>query len=170
MIDEAHASGYEPTERQPGLPPPLPRRPAEVAALASIPPGESQEGPAAIPPPLPSKRGDERRVAPRTELQADVSLYSETNFWAGFTEDISEGGLFVATYELLAIGTQTELVFELPTGHEVRTRAEVRWHRQTSGSETMPGMGLRFIDLSPEDHRVIQGFVKHRSPLLWDED
>lgn len=162
-------------EHEGASPPPLPRR--AVAPVDSIPPGEPQDRPGAIPPPLPRRShdaapaGSERRTAERAELRADVSLYSETNFWSGFTEDLSEGGLFVATYELLPIGTRMELVFELPSGAEVRTSAEVRWHRAArQGSDTMPGMGFSFLNLSQSDLATIRAFVKHRDPLLWDED
>ncbi len=127
--------------------------------------------PAAVPPPLPHTRPEERRTAPRAELVADVSLYSETNFWNGWSEDLSEGGLFVATYDLRPLGTQFDLRFELPTGHEVRTRGEVRWHRGArEGSDAQPGMGIRFLDLAPADLAVIRSFVKHRSPLFFDDD
>jgi hypothetical protein len=34
----------------------------------------------------------------------------------------------------------------------------------------MPGMGIAFENLSAGDARVIQTFIKHRPPLLWDVD
>lgn len=112
---------------------------------------------------------DERRTHERVELEADVSLYSDTNFWSGYTEDVSEGGLFVASWHLHPIGTQVEVAFELPTGRAIRTRGEVRWLRETSDEGTRPGMGVRFLALDPDDHAAIRAFVKHRAPLFYDE-
>lgn len=103
-------------------------------------------------------------------LTADVSLYSDTNFWSGYSEDVSEGGLFVATYTPHPIGTQLEVTFELPTGHAIRTRGEVRWTRETQESGPRPGMGIRFLELSAEDLVAIRKFVKHRAPMFWDDD
>lgn len=112
---------------------------------------------------------DERRTHPRMPVQADVSLYSDTNFWSGFTEDVSEGGLFVASWELHPIGTQVDVALELPTGHEIKTRGEVRWIREATDDGPRPGMGIRFLALDAADLRAIQTFVKHRAPLFWDE-
>lgn len=111
----------------------------------------------------------ERRTLERVALEADVSLFSPTTFWAGLTEDISEGGLFVATYQCEPIGTGVDLRFELPTGQSVSVRGVVRWLRGHS-DDAMPGMGIAFEGLTQEDTRVIRSFVKHRPPLLWDVD
>lgn len=114
-------------------------------------------------------RGRDRRKAERIRLDADVSLYSPTQFWAGLAEDLSEGGLFVATYQLEPIGTPIDLRFELPTGQAVQVRGVVRWVREIT-DESMPGMGVQFEDVESADLRVIQTFVKHRPPLLWDTE
>jgi uncharacterized protein (TIGR02266 family) len=124
--------------------------------------------------PSPARRslapsGAERRVASRVRLEADVSLYSATTFWAGVAEDLSEGGLFVATYQLEPIGTAMDLRFELPTGQAIAVRGVVRWVREVM-DEGMPGMGIQFHDLTAHDLAVIKSFVKHRPPLLWDTD
>lgn len=109
---------------------------------------------------------DERRASPRVSMTADVSLYSETNFWSGFSEDLSEGGLFIATYQGAKLGTELELTFELPTGHVVKTKGVVRWLRDGE----RPGVGVQFQDLSDEDLKIIKTFVKHRAPLFYDDD
>ena len=51
-------------------------------------------------------RSVERRRLPRASLATELSLYSGSNFYAGFTEDISEGGVFVASYAMLPVGAQ----------------------------------------------------------------
>ena len=42
-------------------------------------------------------RPDLRRTSPRFDVELEVSLASESNFYVGLTENISAGGLFVAT-------------------------------------------------------------------------
>jgi uncharacterized protein (TIGR02266 family) len=130
---------------------------------ASTPPKEAaaEENPA----------GSERRISPRVDLDAEVSFEGENNFYQGFSEDVSDGGLFVATYQLSPVGTQFDLEFTLPTGHIVRTRAEVRWLRdpRNESDDAPPGMGLRFLQLLPEDARAINEFVQARSPIFYDD-
>jgi uncharacterized protein (TIGR02266 family) len=133
-------------------PPPLPATPAR---------GSAEAGPG----------GTERRASPRVDLEVEVGLEGENNFYQGFSEDVSDGGLFVATYQLEPVGTVLELEFTLPTGHIVRTAAEVRWLRdlRDASDGVSPGMGLRFRELLPEDARAIAEFVRARSPIFYDE-
>jgi uncharacterized protein (TIGR02266 family) len=113
---------------------------------------------------------DERRRFDRHSLTAEVGLRSESNFYTGFTEDVSEGGLFLATVDLAPIGTEIEITFTLPDGHIVSTRGIVRWTRQArdwSDHETTAGMGIQFRELLPEDREAIQMFIATRQPLFY---
>jgi len=130
---------------------------------------------AARPPELPSMTpkapGEERRAAPRVFLDAEVSFESESNFYTGFTSDLSDGGIFIATYNLRPVGTVIELSFGLPNGHVINAKGIVRWVRDPK-DETLdapPGVGLQFQDLKNEDRQAILDFVKAREPLFYDE-
>ncbi len=57
--------------------------------------------------------GAERRTAERLELSADIGLHSATQFFTGLSGDISRGGLFVATWAPLPLGTEV-VSFVLP--------------------------------------------------------
>jgi len=122
------------------------------------------------PPPGPPKQvsHDPRRATRRLPLDVDLGFQSETNFYVGFSEDISEGGLFIATYDFLELGTRLVVNFTLPDGHVVSARSEVRWVREHNPRvpEMMPGMGVRFLDLSAEDRAAVQGFLRRRAPLF----
>lgn len=111
---------------------------------------------------------DERRTTPRVGVRVDVSLYSESQFFAGVSEDLGEGGVFVATYAPLPIGTEIDLVFTLPTNHEIRTSGVVRWVRSVD-CETVPGFGVQFGRLAVLDIDAIRTFLRHRPPLVWDD-
>lgn len=44
---------------------------------------------------------------------------------------------------------------------------EVRWTRTYSETSTsLPGLGIRFVNLSPEAVALIERFVRNREPLL----
>lgn len=111
-----------------------------------------------------------RREHDRAVLSVDVGLESDHNFFLGFTENISEGGLFVATHQIQPVGSTVTLDFGLP-GREERIRAvgEVRWVRvYNDASDVPPGMGIRFADISEEDLAAVREFVAQRTPLFWD--
>ena len=112
------------------------------------------------------------RVHDRASMSVDVTADSEHNFFAGFTENISEGGLFIATHTLREVGTVIDIAFALPGREEpLRCMAEVRWVRvYNASSDAPPGLGLRFINLNDEDAAYIRRFVQKRSPIFWDSD
>ncbi|MCA9670478.1 MAG: TIGR02266 family protein [Myxococcales bacterium] len=115
---------------------------------------------------------DERRAHVRKVLKTSVGMVTESNFYSGFTNDISEGGLFVATYNLMDVGTVVQLEFDLSDGRPpIEVQGEVRWIREHNEySDAGPGMGLRFVDLAPEAHARIVAFVSQRDTLFFDDD
>jgi len=106
----------------------------------------------------------------RAELHVDVSLESDHNFFVGFSENVSEGGLFVATHSLREMGSIVHLTFHLPQReHPVEVDAVVRWVRLYSEtSDSPPGLGLQFVDLLNADALAIRSFIEGRAPLFWD--
>jgi uncharacterized protein (TIGR02266 family) len=116
-------------------------------------------------------RGAERRTASRVMLDADIGLHSATQFFTGLTGDISHGGLFVATWKPLPLGTEVTVSFVLPGGHQVTALGRVAWLKEqgdAEGTEGTPGMGVRFTMLSVEDRRAIETFLARR-PAMFHE-
>lgn len=114
----------------------------------------------------PSFAGD-RRSSPRIAIEAELGFESETNFFNGFSEDLSDGGLFIATYNVLPIGREITVTFGLPEGREITAEARVVWVREPHG-DLSPGMGVRFVDLDGEDHAAILRFIEERPPVFYD--
>ena len=54
------------------------------------------------------------RAAERFDLEVKVDLESDHNFYTGLTQNISSGGLFIATNALRKIGDRITLKFSLP--------------------------------------------------------
>jgi uncharacterized protein (TIGR02266 family) len=105
----------------------------------------------------------------RMELGVEVSLESEHNFYTGFTENVSTGGLFIATRDMLPIGTRVQMKFSLSGGAEIRTNVEVRWHRleQMGNDGLSPGIGVRFLELSPAQQDEVNAFIDRRDTLFF---
>jgi uncharacterized protein (TIGR02266 family) len=115
---------------------------------------------------------DARRAYSRHDVELDISLLSETNFYLGLTENLSEGGLFIATHAVKPIGTKVEFSFKLPQLDEpIQAIGTVRWVRVYSEtSDTSPGMGVRFDQISSQQIEQIRRFLATRAPLFFDED
>lgn len=115
--------------------------------------------------------GPARRQCPRYAVDCDVTLGSDHNFYAGFVENMSAGGIFIASHQLKRVGESIEFNLRLPDIEDpVRGVGEVRWVREYSeNSNVPPGMGIRFTQLAPGSLEAIEAFLQTREPLFWDE-
>ena len=113
-----------------------------------------------------------RRQHLRHNVELEVTMESETNFYMGLTENLSEGGLFIATHVLKPLGTQIEVSFKLPDVSEpIKITGTVRWLREYSPtSDTSPGLGVRFEQVDARQTEQIKRFLAARDPLFYDED
>lgn len=118
-----------------------------------------------------SLSNDDRRLFRRTFFKTSVHLSSESNFYTGFMNDISEGGLFVATHNIMERGSVVDLEFSLPDNKTIiHVQGEVRWIREYyPGNDGHPGMGFSFLDLKEEDRLRIEQFVKVRDTIFFEE-
>lgn len=115
----------------------------------------------------------DKRSSPRLnhEISVDfeVSVEGPHTFFNGFTEDISRGGIFLATTQLFPIGMKMKLSFEIE-GEHVEIDAVVRWSRSSSNSDLATGMGLQFVDLPDNVVIVFEKFLKKKEALFFDVD
>src|SRR5262245_58659747 len=116
------------------------------------------------PPPVPNQ--NYVRASERYDLEVKVDLESDHNFYTGLTQNISAGGLFIATHALRKIGDRITLKFTFPGSSEaVSVDTEVRWLRENTAlmrAEGGTGMGVRFINLSAEASAAINAFLQSR--------
>jgi uncharacterized protein (TIGR02266 family) len=114
--------------------------------------------------------GSERRTTERVSLDADIGLHSATQFFTGLSGDVSRGGLFVATWAPLPLGTEVTVSFVLPGGYQITAPGRVAWLKEpqtsTENSEDTPGMGVRFTTLSDADREAIEQFLARRPAML----
>jgi uncharacterized protein (TIGR02266 family) len=117
-----------------------------------------------------SPTSTDARLNQRLSLELEVSLQSDSNFYMGLTENLSSGGIFVATHLLRPIGTAVALILRLPSRKiQLTLSGRVRWVREFSEAlEAPPGMGIEFEGISEEDSRTITEFLMTRTPLFFD--
>jgi uncharacterized protein (TIGR02266 family) len=144
-----------------------PDRLETLRALANVP---------APPPPQRPRRAsgpyggrDQRSSGDRVVIEVDIGVLTESNFYAGLSQDLSRGGVFIATYQPLPPGTAVSLFFVLPDGHTIHADGIARWTREAS-DDAPPGMGVAFQLLRPEDVQAIERFCAKRAPLYYDSD
>lgn len=115
--------------------------------------------------------GEQRRY-PRFSVEMDVTLASDHNFYSGLAENLSAGGVFVATHLVKSIGETIEFCVRIPESDEViKGVGEVRWIREyNEASDVRPGMGIRFVDIEAGSEAAIRQFLSRRDPLLFDDE
>lgn len=121
---------------------------------------------------LAAESSRESRRCPRTAVELDVSLGSDHNFYAGFVENLSAGGVFVATHLLRPVGEVIELSIYVSAEEDVvKGTGEVRWLREyNEASDVPPGMGVKFLTLEDGAEAVIEKFLAQREPMFFDDE
>jgi uncharacterized protein (TIGR02266 family) len=115
----------------------------------------------------------ERRRAPRYIVSVEVTLDSEHNFFTGLTQDLSKGGLFVATTTPCPIGARVQVRMKLPTSATpVDAMTEVRWvrHHDVPGGGGKAGVGLMFLQMSQQGKQAVLAFLARRESIFFDAD
>jgi len=105
-----------------------------------------------------------------TTIDVAVDHFSDTNFFSGISYDIHSIGLFVATYNILQVGTALNVRVALPGRTSFQMKGTVSWVRELDNcaEDVSPGMGITFEKLSREPSRAIRRFMDERQPLLFE--
>lgn len=110
--------------------------------------------------------GHERRRFPRVTVSVDVDFTSGSNFYAGKTRDVSEGGLFIESPVSMPIGSTMDLHLHfLDKTHEVK--AEVAWVLADAQGSPL-GFGVHFVELRRAVRKAILAFMVLRDPMVFD--
>ena len=104
----------------------------------------------------------DRRISTRYEVSWSVDCVGDDTFLYASMANISEMGIFVLTTDPLAIGTPLMLSFS-PPGHEpFKLAGQVAWINKVrpNGDNPNPGMGVRFVNLTPDDRERIVEVIR----------
>jgi uncharacterized protein (TIGR02266 family) len=105
----------------------------------------------------------------RAHLEANIGATTESNFFVGFSGEISDGGVFVATYASMDVGDKVSVLVTLPGGYEQNIPGTVRFVRDPMDMDSEPGIGVKFDRLGSEARELILRFIRKRPPLFYDE-
>ena len=115
------------------------------------------------------------RIDAKLDIDFDIDLGSKEDahtFYTGFTKNISEGGLFISTSQYLEIGHKLTIQMGIPPNKEKTTlECEVRWVRRDDNHDLngFYGVGVQFINLSPEIKSQINQFIKNKETLFYED-
>ncbi len=160
-------------------PAPAPQPAAAFAGTVAMPPLQ-QAAPATQPSPQPAYQQAAQAPAPGVggagaplRLEAELGAHSTTNFYKGLSGNdvIDSGGLFIATYQIPPIGRNVSVKVSMPGGYEFEALGIVRWTREAplSGSDSPPGFGAQFTQITPEGRQLVYRYVRNREPLFHDD-
>jgi uncharacterized protein (TIGR02266 family) len=102
------------------------------------------------------QKGD-RRKFPRVRLATQVE--SEAAVMLTYSRDVSRGGMFVETTTPLPTGSILTLRFNLDDQTSVVAKAVVTYQVRKFG------MGVQFLDLTPESRKCIEDYVARNTVL-----
>ncbi len=104
-------------------------------------------------------RRDARKDS-RTTLELPVVVSDAANkARAGIrfgTSDVSVGGAFLRSDLLFEVGELLSLEFQLPDGRAIRAQGRVVRVSRDASKDRVPGMGVEFVQLSPQDRAAIE--------------
>ncbi|MEB2343109.1 MAG: response regulator [Deltaproteobacteria bacterium] len=104
------------------------------------------------------------RGLPRIPVEAPVRLRQRRREWAGTARNLSRGGVFVESAELLAEHAELALELALPeTPLALASTAQVIWTRAPD-EDVAAGMGMRFLGLDRRTARRLSEYVEERLP------
>lgn len=105
---------------------------------------------------------DERRVDERAEIEVEVRYRTIQEFLAAYSRNISGGGLFIRTSQPQPLNQRVLLKFTLPgLDHSFEMGGVVVWFNTSPRSAFPVGMGIKFLEIAPEDVKRISEFVKN---------
>ncbi len=157
---------YQPPQQQYAQQPAYQPPPQQPAAPAARPPAASPAAPA-----QPASTGGYRGGGQRIDVEVNIGATTDSNFFVGFSGEISEGGVFCATYNIQPRGTAMRVLVTLPGNFQKHVNGTVRFVRDPMDltAESEPGMGIQFEGLDPEARELILRFIRKRAPMFYDE-
>jgi type IV pilus assembly protein PilZ len=122
------------------------------------------------------RRGAERRLHERVLVDIEVDYRADETFLFAYITDISAMGIFIQTNNPEPKGTRLNLCFRTPVelgDRLLEIEGEVVWinpYRPDDTDGRNPGMGVRFLDLSPDQRDDVMRLVRTFAFLDDEED
>ena len=110
----------------------------------------------------------QRREEPRAEVEIEVHYRTAQEFLSAYARNISGGGVFIRAQQPLPLNREVHLRFTLPgIDRTFKVHGLVVWTNPHPSRSSFPsGMGVRFMELDPEDKKILTDFAESRTTPL----
>jgi type IV pilus assembly protein PilZ len=102
----------------------------------------------------------------RFEVSMPVDCSTQHVFVSNHVCNISKGGIFIRSDAPLPLNSEVSLVLRLPgTDRCIRATGRVVWNfdMQKGTTRIVPGSGIRFVGMPPEDRAALEGYLAELS-------
>jgi len=161
-----------------GLPPAVP----PVTTVAPVTAAPAPPVPPAVPPARPAPPPAAAALHPkltavalpddptRAPLSVNVGGTTDSNFYVVESDQLIDGGVFVATYSPLAVDDHVTLTITLPGKQVARAYGRVMLTRDLMDAfdDHIPGMCIAFERLDARSFGLIERFARKRPPMFVD--
>merc|ERR1711916_227080 len=115
--------------------------------------------------------GTDRREHQRFSTSIAVDYASGDTFLFAYLQNISEIGIFVRTDHPLSVGARLRMRFQTDDSEPLTLEGEVAWINplKQNGDNLNPGMGVRFVALTPDTREQVVALVRTVAYLRRDE-
>jgi len=110
---------------------------------------------------------DDQREDPRLDVKICVDFASRDMFLSNYVTNLSNGGLFIQSQNPLPVRTEILITLTLPeTQAVIQIKGRVVWTYdiKKGTGRIVPGMGIKFIDLSMENKTEIKNYIQRLFP------
>lgn len=110
----------------------------------------------------PGEDASDRRDFDRFEVEWAVDCVASDTFLFASITNISEMGIFVRTTDPRKVGTKLCLAFAPPGVEAFKLDGRVAWVNplRANGDNPNPGMGVRFVELTPADRERLVDVIR----------
>jgi uncharacterized protein (TIGR02266 family) len=102
-------------------------------------------------------------------VRIDVDCTTHGMFVSNRVSNISRGGVFIESDKPLPIDAEVQLTLALPESRrEVHAVGRVIWYydMRRVTAQLVPGMGIKFMDMSAEDRALLEDYVDRLTSLV----
>ncbi len=103
------------------------------------------------------------RKKPRIMIRALVDYESQGTYFYDYSTNLSEGGLFIETENVMPVGAQVTLRFTLPNIEYVfEVLGVVKWINldEKQNPKILKGMGVGFQSMDDKDRELLDEFIQ----------
>jgi uncharacterized protein (TIGR02266 family) len=111
-----------------------------------------------------SPRGEKRRHV-RVASARKVFVTYDGSPHELYTENLSEGGIYILTNAPFPIGTKLEMALHLDAGTQIHVKGVVIYIKRPFSDvfEHPSGMAIEFREMTDDDRRILRDFIKRAS-------